>query len=332
MAGKRGWTKVFGSQCLGTLSLTLFCMAPGAHAECLSLKAGTLVYDIQTCVQIQPERAFDISKEKYHWIAELDPAGRKAILDSYRGLYLKGQVIKSQVASKGLVQDSAALMGEVVSTYMAPGALQCAALEGKRISAKLVERCCDGTGDAPCLLETSYFLQNVAVIGNKGSNAGDAARQKAKKSKDYQAADKAFGGKDWKAAARSYEKARTNGELDVGGHFKLGYSYRMLDMCPAAIQPLKYIHEQREKGGVWADEEKVARAGEFLLARCYSKMNQPGSAVMILNSYLLEPEKYATELKDSVSHKEFGWIHTSREYRDYEKEARKKIAKLKSPS
>ena len=118
--------------------------------------------------------------------------------------------------------------------------------------------------------------------------------------------------------------------MDNVGHFKLGYSYRMLDLCPAAISPLKYVHEQKEKGATWADEDVAVRASDFLLARCYAKMNQPGASVLLLNAYLLEPQKYAKELKDSLSHADFGWIHTSREYREYQKEAQKKLSGLKS--
>lgn len=46
---------------------------------------------------------------------------------------------------------------------------------------------------------------------------------------------------------------------------------------------------------------------------------------MILNSYLLEPQKYKSELKQALSNKDFGWIHTSKEYRDFKKEVGKKL-------
>jgi hypothetical protein len=301
-----------------------------ARAECLSLKAGPLIFDVQSCVQIQPEAAFDQTKDRFKFISDLDPKGKKSLLDSYRGLYVKGQVIKSQIDQKGVVKESGVLKGENIPTYVPPSAVQCAQILGKRVSAKLVERCCDGNGDAPCLLDTGYVLQNVTVIGASGSSAGDEQRQKAKKSSDYQTADKHFRSKEWKKAAIAYEKARSNGNLDIAGHFKLGYSYRMLDLCPSAIGPLQYIHTQKEKGATWADEDAVVRAGEFLLARCYAKMNQPGASVLLLNAYLLEPQKYAKELGESLSHADFGWIHTSREYREYQKEAKKKLSTLKS--
>jgi hypothetical protein len=333
----RRWQRIktVGFRCFSSLGgLALLALPQPALAECLSLKSGPLIYDIEGCTQIQPEKSFDLTKEKYKWIGDLDAAGKKAVLDSYRGSYLKGKVIKSQISQKGLVPQSGVLAGEEIFTYILPSspqaALQCSALKGQRISAKLVERCCDGNGDVPCLLGTGYLLQEVKVIGTSGSGAGDAVKQKAKKSSDYQQGDKARAANDWKAAALAYERAKSKGELDIAGHVKLGLAYRQLDQCPSAIAPLKYVQEQREKGAVWADDEAIARSGVFLLARCYSKMNQPGAALMILNSYLLESEKYAKEIKESLNHADFGWIHTSREYRDYSKEARKKLSKIKS--
>ena len=62
----------------------------------------------------------------------------------------------------------------------------------------------------------------------------------------------------------------------------------------------------------------------MLLARCLARMNDPQNAVAILNSYLIEPAKYRSEINESLKDADFGWIHTSREYRDYTKEARKK--------
>ena len=62
----------------------------------------------------------------------------------------------------------------------------------------------------------------------------------------------------------------------------------------------------------------------MLLARCLARMNDPQNAVAILNSYLIEPAKYRNEINESLKDSDFGWIHTSREYRDYMKEARKK--------
>jgi hypothetical protein len=189
----------------------------------------------------------------------------------------------------------------------------------------LREICCEGGGDPPCLLDTSYLLTGVQVVGAAASAAGDATRQKAKHSKDYQAGEVAYSQKKYKQAAASYEKARVNGELDIHGYFHLANSYRELDQCKDALPSLRYVNDQAQKRSIWADEEADARRATFLLARCYAKLNDPGATILILNSYLLEPSKYRAEISESLHHKDFGWIHTSREYRDYEKEARKRL-------
>ncbi len=309
---------------IGFLLLTL--LSPKiAEAGCLTLIAGPVVYDVEACKLIEPEKMFDPEKERFAWIGNLDPAGRKSFLDTYRGLYVKGKVVKSQAVAKGFVGEQNALTGETLFMYLPPSPTQCTDVLGKRLAANLKEVCCEGGGDAPCLLDTGYILQSAKVVGAAGSAAGDQSRVRAKKSKDYQDGLKAFRSKNYKVAVKSFEKARTNGDLDVKGHYYLGYSLRELDLCRGAISPLTVIQKKSLAKQIWADEEADARKAIFLLARCYSKMNDPNGAVFILNSYLLEPQKYKSELKESLSHKDFGWIHTSKEYKDYEKEARKKI-------
>ena len=122
-------------------------------------------------------------------------------------------------------------------------------------------------------------------------------------------------------------RAKANGELDITGHYKLAVAYRKDDRCNKAIEPLEYINGRHNKKDFWADEEKVIRSARFLLARCYAKLNKPGFATTILEAYLLEPRKYRNELKWSLGHKDFGWIHTSKEYRDYKKEAQRRLGK-----
>lgn len=298
-----------------------------AQAECLSLTNGPVVYDVIGCKVLTPETTFDLAKEKFAWIKDLDAAGRKQFYDSYRGTYLKGKVVKSSAQTKGIANEQGALNGDTIYTMVGPPATQCAQLLGKRLSGNLKEVCCEGGGQPPCLLDTSYLIQNAQVIGGAESAAGDQTRTKAKNSKDYQAAEKLFRQKKWKDAAKLYEKARPNDELDVTGFFHLAYSYREMDQCKDAVGPLKIVTEKAQKKQIWADEEATARKAMFLLARCYAKLNDPQAAVLLLNSYLLEPKKYKMEIQQSLKHKDFGWIHTSKEYRDYKDEAQKKLAK-----
>lgn len=323
---RRAWPRTWRT--LGGAALAASTLAAGmARADCLTLISGPVVVDVQACKLVDPEQSFDTSKERFAFISGFDPGSRKKFLDTYRGLYLKTKVVKSQAEAKGLNPQNNMLTGDTVFMYIAPPvSMQCDAINGKRANGNLRQVCCDGNGDIPCLLsQDGYLLSGVQVIGAAASAAGDVVRQKAKRSSVYKAGDKALAEKKYKAAAKSYESARSNGELDVAGHYKLGIAYREMDQCRDAIPPLKYIYDQHMKKQVWADEEDTARKAIFLLARCYAKINDPSPSVLILNAYLLEPGKYRKELQDSLNHKDFGWIHTSKEYRDYEKAARQKL-------
>lgn len=284
-----------------------------------------MVFDVKGCKQIQPETDFDFSREKYKWIKDLDPAGRKAFLNTYRGLYMKGLIVNSNAKQVGVGADGKALAGETVFLYIPPSPNQCANVLGKRLAGNLSEQCCDGGGDIPCLLGTSYLFADVKAIGAAGSNAGDDERSRAKRSAEVMAGNKSFAQKNWKKAVSAFLDAESKGDLDTRSRYKLGYALRELDNCQLAVRPLRKIYDGKLAGKVWADEESTARKAMFLLARCYSKNNDPQNAALILNGYLLEPGKYQREIKMALGHKDFGWIHTAKEYKDWAKEARQKV-------
>jgi hypothetical protein len=113
------------------------------------------------------------------------------------------------------------------------------------------------------------------------------------------------------------------------GYYFLGLTYRYLDLCSKAISPLTYLAELNDKNEVWGDQKEVLRRSNFLLARCHSKLNRPGEATIILNSYLIEPGKYRAEIQESLKHKDFGWINSAKEFVEYEAKARKALAARK---
>lgn len=317
--------------CLLLLAVVCALRAGPAQAGCLTLINGPVVVDVNGCKLIDPDQIFDLHKEKYAWIAGLDAAGRKKFLDTYRGLYIKVKVAKSKAVAQGFANEQGALGGETTYMFIPPSATRCEQIQGKRLAGTLREVCCEGGGDAPCLLETSYLLQSPQNLGAAASASGDATRQKARHSKEWQAGEAAIQAHKWKDAIAHFERARQAGELDVTGYYHMASALRELDECPKALPLLKHVADQHAQKDIWADEEADARRAIFLLARCYARLNDPQGAIFILHSYLLEPAKYYNELNESLHHKDFGWIHTSREYRDYEKEARKKLGGVKPP-
>jgi hypothetical protein len=313
--------KIIGS--LGVLGLLL--ISQPLHAVCASLVRGQIMLDIQSCSNIQPEQAFASSEPKYNFIRDLPPPQRKVFLDSYRGLSIKAKVARSFAVRSGLSPEKGALSGEVIKAYIPPQNLSCGAISGKRIQAVMDEVCCEGGGEAPCLLGTSYMLKKPAVLGAANSKAGHRDSHLSK-NPEYIKAQKLLLQKDYKQATVILDNLNFNGKLDVQGKFLLAAAYRDMDKCPRAIPILEDLYQRFEKSDFWTDDEPYIRRANFLYARCLSMQEKAGEAVMILQGFLVEPKKYRKEILESFSHPDFGYIKTSKPYMEYKQSAQRALA------
>ncbi len=293
------------------------------YGACETLVRGPIAFDVQQCIAVSPEQSFPFTDPRYAFIRDLPPSNRAQYLDTYRGLILRGKVVRSMAVRSGLSPEQGALGGEVVSVFIAPKVTDCNAVNGKRVQGQLDQICCEGGGVAPCLLGTGYILNKpqttgaATVVGKHSIRAQGAAKQ------GYQQAAAAMAKHDFQGAAKILESLREKRMIDTQGEFLLGASYRELDECPRAIPPLEAIFSKFEKSNFWADDEVYIRKGTMLLARCYAMMGQPGDSVMVLKSFLVEPKKFQREIAESLSHADFGGIRTDKAYLTYESQARK---------
>jgi tetratricopeptide (TPR) repeat protein len=298
-----------------------------ANASCTSLIRGPVVVDVHSCETIDPTK-FDTTTDLFKFIADLDPQGRAQLINSYRGLLVKATVVRSKAIHVGLDQVPGAMQGEKGSFYFPPKSASCADINAKRIIAVVNEACCDGNGDAPCLLGTGLVLQKPQVTGQaKVGNDGLSLKANTTKnvSKEYLEAEKLYLKKDFKGAVKAYKKADTIAPLDIKGMYRWGNALREVDDCASAVPVLERIYKIAQKGSIWKEDELDGRRGVFLLARCHAKLGEPSQSVFYLNGFLLEPKKYQSELKQALKHKDFGWIHTSKEYQEFKQEAVTKI-------
>jgi len=297
-----------------------------AQGACVALVKGPIAFDIEVCKAFDPAM-FDTNKSKYKFIADLDPEGRQQLLDSYKGLVVKGTVVLSRAVKEGVSTSKGALQGEKTIFFIPPGVTSCEAIFQKRVSGIIEEKCCNGTGNAPCLLGSGLILSDVKVAGAAMVGEGidkNAARKP--HGPDYVAAEKKYVQKKYREAIKLYQKAEESKDIDVKGLYRMGFSYREIEKCDLAVTPLKKIWELQQAKKVWADEELDARRGIFLLARCYAKNGDPSGAVYYLNAFLLDPKKYRSELQQSLKHKDFGWIHTSKEYQQFKASAEQRLS------
>lgn len=298
----------------------------GQSNTCISQLQGPATFDIASCQQLEIDNLRFSKDSRIDSLKGLDRASKAKILGNYKGQLVEGKIVSSEIFDKQFPKSKGLLNGQKIKLYLYPGQkLACEEIEGKRLEGKFQQICCNGRLEAPCLLDTEYTMAEAKVLGSSGSRAGNEDREKSIRSKNYVAGMKAFQKRNYKKAAEFLEKSRSEGKIDLAGQYALGVSYRKLDLCPKGIPVLKDIYDEFLKKKNWADQDRFTRKAIFLLARCYSKELDSGQAVLILNGYLVESKKYKPEIRQSLKHPDFGWIHTTKDYVTYKKDALKKL-------
>ncbi|NRA65087.1 MAG: hypothetical protein HRU19_11435 [Pseudobacteriovorax sp.] len=300
-------------------------LTENALAVCASLVKGDAAINIISCGRLNPEKTFSVSNERFRFIGDLSPEDRKVFLDTYRGLIVKGLVVRSLAVQSGLSPKKGVLNGETIEAYIFPGQTTCKAIKGKRIKTVIDEACCEGGGDAPCLLNTTYQLKDIKVLGSASGSAGNVKRQKMELSPEYRKANQLLLAKDYEKAEKLYSQLLKNGNLDLKGHYFLGYAYRMMDRCEKAVPILNKVFSASERNDFWANDESIVRKANLLLARCHAKLGRAGDSIIVLQAFLLSPAKYRPEIRDSLRHPDFGRIKTTKEYSEYRALALKAI-------
>ncbi len=300
-----------------------FC-APNLWAVCATLIKGPVSIDVKQCNSVHPESAFPLTNSKYNFIRDLPPANRQQFLDTYRGLLIKGQIARSMAVRSGLSPEKGALGGETITAFIEPRTLNCDAIQSKRIQANLNEICCEGGGEAPCLLGTGYLLQKPQVSKDAGVHAG--GRQGPEVQAAFQKSLAAIGRRDFLSSIQILTKLKQQKPLGAQGEYLLALSYRENDQCPQAMPYLEALYKRLETNSFWNDEESVVRRGTLLLARCLALLSRPGESVIILQAFLVEPKKFKREIAESLSHQDFGGIRTDKQFIIYKEKALKSLS------
>ncbi len=309
------------------ITISLLHLSPPARAQdvCVELIKGSVAIDVTACAPFTPD-VFNGNKHEFQFIKDLDPAQRNDLFQSYSGLIIRGTVVLSNAVRTGISTSKGVLHGQKEPFFIRSGQTTCEAIKSKRISAMLNEQCCNGSAAVPCLLENGYLLTDVKVMG--GAVIGSPAEVRpARKphTKAYIDADKKYAARKYQEAIDLYLAAERENDMDVPGLFHMGFAYRAIEKCDKAIVPLTKIMTLKKSNKVWAEDELSVRRGQFLLARCHAKSGSASDAIFYLEAFLLDPKKYKTELQLSLTQKDFGWIHSSKEYIEYKAKAERKL-------
>ncbi len=298
-------------------STTLYAQGNG---QCVGRASGAVTVDVLDCSVYkigQENTREDVSLD---FIAGMDPKERSSFVASYSGQILRVFVAKSMAKRSGALNNNKnVLNGDTIWVYYPSKQPGCSSFIGQRVAGVLQEHCCLGNAEPPCLTKTDYVLTQTKILGPTPANKKTVT--KTKKSKEYIQAMTYM-------RARQYEKARpilvklyNDNKLDVEGIYNLAIVYSETERHSSAIKVLEKIVEKKDNDTLWGEYKELGKEAEFLLARCYARNQEAGRATIILGGYLQDKVLYRKYIERSLSHPDFGWIKTSKDYQNYRKKA-----------
>ena len=317
---------------LACLSFLYFTQTLEAQVSCSALVKGDIAFDVLKCGRINPEQTFKSKVGRFAFIKDLPKEKQQEFYDSYRGLIVTGKVAYSLAIRSGLTTEKGALATEKISVYIDPGKTSCENILGKRLKGELVEACCMGGADVPCLLNSAYMLKAPSEIGAAGSSAGHKLMMDLEKNEQFRKWAKEFVKEGRVSDIETLQKWYEESRLDERGRFMLAHSYRREDKCNRAITILEPLYRELLGQKYWIQVETFLRRSALLLARCYSMEQNEGGALSVLDAFLQEPSKYRSEIEASLEHPDFGWIRTTKAYSRYRARAEKALAQTAAAS
>jgi len=135
--------------------------------------------------------------------------------------------------------------------------------------------------------------------------------------------------KRYKEGIKAMRELSDDNKLDAASYLSWGQILMNADNCKAALYPFKELQVRKQEGRLMISDPQVDRRALFLQARCHARLNEVSEAIYILNGYLLNPEKFSKELDQALKNSDFGFISSSKEYREFRANAREKLRKVR---
>ena len=290
-----------------------------ANGQCVGRAQGAVTVDVLDCsiYKIGQDTREDVSLD---FIAGMDAKERSKFVASYSGQILKVFVAKSMAKRAGTFNaDKNVLNGDTIWVYYPSKQPGCSSLIGHRVAGILQEHCCLGNAEPPCLTRTDFVITQTKVIGPTPVNKKTVT--KTKKSKEYIQAVSYIKAKQFEKARPILVKLYNDNKLDVEGMYNLAVVYAETERHSSAIKVLEKIVAKKDNDTLWGEYKDLGKESEFLLARCYARNQEAGRATIILGGYLQDPVIYKKYIERSLSHPDFGWIKTNKDYQIYRKKA-----------
>lgn len=304
-------------------ALYLAYSSTNALAVCASLVKGPMTVQVKKCIHLSPEKYFSSSDERFDFIKDLSPEDRSVLYQSYRGMYIQALVLQSRAIRSGLTSEKGALGGEKIFLFSNSKSYNCRQVLGHRLNIRMDEQCCEGGGEAPCLLDTTYFARKLSLL--KNVSKAEKIRNDPEGQKILMLADRSLKLRRYDEAVRHYSRLKAQGKLDILGRYHMSYALRALDRCQEVAPLLKPVFETPVTHSLWVTQKATMKRSVFLYARCLAKLGKISQVSLVLDSFLANPVLYKQEIRNSLRHNDFGRIRTTKEFQNYVRSASKLV-------
>jgi hypothetical protein len=220
-------------------------------------------------------------------------------------------VTESKAVQKGLSNSPGALKGTQISAFIhGSHKLSCSKIKGF-VKGKLKETCCDGSGNAPCLWKTGYYLSKVKTSsGSKMKGRGEITSIIAD-------AKKMFKKKEYSKIGYKYGYRGRDFPYEVEFQYYVGMSYFIQEDCEKAKNFFNRIHTAYGRGKANLAFKSMIKKASYNFAVCHAREGDAIGATSILDGMKLDRKFFSKEISRARYDGNFGRIKNTKEWKKF---------------
>ena len=293
--------------------------ASASYCICLESAKGPITIKVAQCATFDPKIGSESFKSLPSWVKDLPPNLSKKILEGHRGILLSGRVTDSDAKIVSDLDSQSALKGTDIQVFIHAGfQLACPQVNKNLVNGDLGQTCCDGSGNAPCLWKTGYFLKSPKIVKKSQLNEPQNPSAEA----DLTPAYKLYRKNKYQKVVSLLLPSWTDHASNVEYIWLLTQSLKRKDLCIKALSPLKSFRDLYDQEKLSLEfEDKIADT-IYLLSRCYAKLGKPDESIAILEGLLLNKKLFKNQIKNARANPDFNSVRSKKNFQEFIRNSR----------
>lgn len=290
-----------------------------SQAVCLETAKGPITVKVTQCSTFDPKVGSESYKSLPSWVKDLPPNLSKKILEGHRGILLSGRVTDSSAKIISDIESESALKGTDIQVFIHAGfQLACTQINKNLVSGELGQTCCDGSGNAPCLWKTGYFLKSPKIVKpSQVTESGGTNKQS-----DLAPAYKLYRQNKFQKVVSLLLPNWNDNISNVEYIWLLTQSLKRRDLCIKAMNPLKSFRDLYDQEKLSLQHETKIADTIYMLSRCYAKLGKSEESIAILEGLLLNRKLFNSQIKNARSNPDFNSLRSQKNFQEFLRNSR----------